>query len=126
MNRIVILTAATLAAAGLGGCNRAHDQAQVERDVSKAAQDAAERSAKAEHAAQDKVASRGEDTAHTAAVEQQRLAEVDAEGSHKVALAQCESLSGENQRACKSKADADYDDAKAAARQQRLENDPKQ
>ncbi len=36
-----------------------------------------------------------------------------AEGDHKVALAQCESLSGNAQRDCREQADADLDAVKA-------------
>jgi hypothetical protein len=59
-------------------------------------------------------------------VQEQKVADTDAEGAHKVALAQCESLSGANQKACRDQADADYQTAKSQAKQERIASDPKQ
>jgi hypothetical protein len=52
------------------------------------------------------------------------VAETDAAGAHKVALAQCESLSGTAQSICKKQADADLDVAMAVAKQVRTRQDP--
>jgi hypothetical protein len=46
---------------------------------------------------------------------QEETAQAKAEGDHKVAIEQCEALPAEEQEACKDKADADYEAAKAAA-----------
>ena len=58
-------------------------------------------------------------------MQEQKVEDTDAEGAHKVALAQCEALSGANQRACRDQADAGYQQAKAQAKQERLASDPK-
>ena len=92
----------------MSACNHAKDSAQVAQDVSKAEQNAAERTAKAERSAENKVGGQIEDAAHTAAVQEQKVEDTDAEGAHKVALAQCEALSGANQKACRDQADAAY------------------
>ncbi len=38
-----------------------------------------------------------------------------AEGDHKVAIERCEAMAGDQQKACKEEADAQYEAAKAAA-----------
>ena len=63
--------------------------------------------------------------AHTRAVEAERVAETQAQGAHKVALAQCESLSGEAQKSWRYQADTAYETAQAQARQDRADTDPK-
>jgi hypothetical protein len=52
------------------------------------------------------------------------MAETEAAGAHKVALAQCEALSGKAQSICKKQADADLDVANAVAKQTRTRQDP--
>ncbi len=93
---------------------------------------ATENAAKVEQSAGDKVNSaqtvvRDEKTAeaHTAAVETERVADAKAQGEHKVALAQCESLSGEPQKACKEQADTAFQVAEDQARQAEANTDPK-
>jgi hypothetical protein len=127
MNRLIAVVSGSLLAAGLlGGCNQAKDPAQVARDVNKAEQNAAEQTAKAERSAENKVGGQIVDAAHTAAVQEQKVEDTDAEGAHKVALAQCEALSGASQKTCRDQADAAYQQAKAQAKQERLASDPKQ
>ena len=127
MTRLIALVSACVMAAGLlTACNHAKDSAQVAQDVSKAEQTAAERTAKAERSAEAKVGAQIDDAAHTAAVQGQKVEDTDAEGAHQVALAQCEALSGANQKACRDQADAAYQEAKAQAKQERLASDPKQ
>jgi hypothetical protein len=127
MNRLIALVSGSLMAAGLlSACNHAKDSAQVARDVSNAEQGAAEGTAKAERSAEAKVGAQLDDAAHTAAVQEQKVEVADAEGTRKVALAQCEALSGANQKACRDQADAAYQETKAQAKQERLASDPKQ
>ncbi len=127
MTRLIAFVSASFIAAGLlTACSHAKDSAQVAQDVSKAEQNAAERTAKAERSAEAKVGAQIDDTAHTAAVQGQKVEDADAEGAHKVALAQCEALSGASQKDCRDQADAAYQQAKAQAKQERLASDPKQ
>ena len=127
MTRLIAFVSASFMAAGLlTACNHAKDSAQVAQDVSKAEQNAAERTAKAERSAEAKVGAQIDDTAHTAAVQGQKVEDADAEGAHKVALAQCEALSGASQKDCRDQADAAYQQTKAQAKQERLVSDPKQ
>ena len=127
MNRLIVLVSGSLMAVSLlSACNHAKDSAQVAQDVNKAEQSAAERTAKAERSAEAKVGAQIDDAAHTAAVQEQKVENADAEGAHKVALAQCEALSGASQKTCRDQADAAYEQAKAQAKQERLASDPKQ
>ena len=85
----------------VAGCNQASSPATVHDDVAKARDSAAEKDAKADQ----KMAGAAYDTAVT-----------EAEGAHKVALARCESLSGNARSACKDQADAALESAKANAK----------
>ena len=116
----------------LSGCNRQHSAADVHKDTAAAEQKAAENTGEAEDKAEKRIASaRGDvrdeqrDMQHTAAVENEKVADTQAEGAYKVALARCESLSGSTQKSCKDQADADYQAAKADAHQERAKSDPK-
>jgi hypothetical protein len=60
-----------------------------------------------------------------AAIQNQKMADTEAEGVHRVALAQCEALGGAAQNSCRDQADAEYQLAKASAKQERVESDPK-
>ena len=134
MLRSVGYFAITLVAAGLvSGCNHAKSPSEVARDVNAASQKADERDAKAQEKAESKVADEQKDVRseqrneqHVAAVQAQDVANTEAEGARKVALAKCESLSGNRQQACKDQANADYDMRVAQAKQQRADTDPKQ
>lgn len=126
MTRIMTFVTAFFAAAILlSGCNQAKDPAQVSQDVSKAEANAAEKTAQVERSAEDKVGTKVDDAAHTAAVQEQRLANTDAEGGRKIALAKCEALSGADQKSCREQADAAYEIAKTQAKVERLASDPK-
>lgn len=116
----------------LAACNHAKTGAQVAKDTDAAEQRAAQNIAKAEDKASDKVADAGKDVAadqrdlqHVASVQDQKVADTAAEGMHKVALAQCESLNGAAQTSCRDQADADYELAKARAKLARTQSDPK-
>ncbi|HEV2700869.1 MAG TPA: hypothetical protein VGV09_04510, partial [Steroidobacteraceae bacterium] len=63
--------------------------------------------------------------AHTRAVEFEKVADSRAQGDHKVALARCESMAGEAQKACRQQADAAFTTAQDRARQTRANTDPK-
>ena len=65
------------------------------------------------------------DLAHVDAVESQRIADTHAQGEYKVALAQCEALSGATQQSCKDQANADYAVSRATAKQAKASADPK-
>ena len=116
----------------LVACNKAKDASDVAHDTARAEQEAQDNAAKVQQKADARIASaRGDvrdeqrDLAHVESVEGQKVADAQAEGDYKVALARCESLSGANQKACKDQASADYDAAKAHAKQERAGADPK-
>jgi hypothetical protein len=131
-HKIAVALLGLSALLALGACNRQHSAADVQKDTASAAQKAAENVGNAEDKADKRVASaRGDvrdeqrDLQHTAAVENEKVADTQAEGAHKVALARCESLSGNAQKSCRDQADADYEAAKADAKQERAKTDPK-
>ena len=126
------VTVALLATCMLSACNQAKNPEQVAKDTANAENTASENAAKAEQSAGDKVNSaqsvvRDEKTAeaHTAAVEAEKVADTKAQGEHKVALAQCESLNGEPRKACKDQADTAFQVAEAQAKQAEANTDPK-
>jgi hypothetical protein len=129
--RTVILVSALTVLGALAGCDRARTASEVAADTAAAEQSAMRKDAAAAKDASEKVAKAGQEVrndrrqlTHEAAVENQRVAETDAAGAHKVALAQCESLSGTAQSICKKQADADLDVAMAVAKQVRTRQDP--
>jgi hypothetical protein len=65
------------------------------------------------------------DAQHVTAVQDEKVAETQAEGDRNIALAKCEALSGDRQSACKEQAKATYDLRIAEARQERASSDPK-
>jgi len=126
----ILLTALSVCA--LGACDRQKSAAEVHKDTAAAEQSAAEHDAKAEEKADQKLASAAgdvreeqRDMQHTGAVQAERVADTQAEGAHKIALARCEGLASNAQRACKDQADADYQAATATAKQERSQSDPK-
>jgi len=126
--RTVILVSALMAAGALAGCDRARTASEVAADTAAAEQSAMKTDAAAAKDASEKVAqevrSDRRQLTHEAAVENQKLAETDAAGAHKIALAQCEAISGQAQSICKKQADADLDVAMAVAKQVRTRQDP--
>jgi hypothetical protein len=124
MNRSLSLLALASALALTAGCNRAEDQSQVARDVAEARQEAAENNAEASRDAAEEIRDAAQDSgpasadAREATVEGQKdIAIAQAEGRHKVATEGCDALKGEAQQACKDRADAELDAAKADAKQ---------
>jgi hypothetical protein len=111
---ITVACAAIIALGALGGCNRAKSPETVAKDTQAAEQKAGER-----------VADEQADAQHVNAKEGEDVADAKAKGDHETALAKCEALAGDQQAACKKQADADYETAKAEAKQQRVNKDPK-
>jgi hypothetical protein len=131
-NKTMIFTLAVMVAGGMNACYQAKSPDQVAQDTASAESAATSVTGKAEQRAADKIDSAqavvGDEqvaAAHTRAVELEKIADARAEGNHKVALAQCESLAGEPQKACREQADTAFTTAQDEARQVRAETDPK-
>jgi hypothetical protein len=127
-----ILTLAVMVAGGLNACYQAKSPDQVAHDTAAAETKADAASSKVEQHAADKIDSsqtvvsdEQAAAAHTRAAELEKVADTQAEGNHRVALAQCESLAGEMQKACRAQADAAFTTAEDQARQVRADSDPK-
>ena len=119
------LSCALLASAllGLSACNKAESPDKVQADVAKATSDAADANAKAEEKQKQVEAEAVKDRADAAdkAADKSVGAVVDsavteAQGDTKIALAKCEALEGDAQKACKDKANAHMDAVKAKAK----------
>ena len=115
---IFVVTALVLA-----GCNKSKSPEDVSKDVAKAEQKANNEVAKSEkHAlsaldkSYDKVNDQEMKFNNDAAHQTYNVAVAKADGDRKVALATCESQSGDAQKACKDQAEADYKTARADAR----------
>ncbi len=117
------LTVAILMTICVAACNNAKSPQTVSKDVAKAEQKASTEVAKSEDSAakdlggaaakvDDKVVAFNNDAAKDA----YNLAIAKADGDRKVALANCESASGDAQKRCKDQAEADYTAAKANAK----------
>jgi hypothetical protein len=128
--RVLIL--GLLGACVLNACYRAKTPDQVAKDTAAAETTAMQNAAKVEqnadqklHSTQTVVNDEQAAAAHTRAIEEEKVADSKAAGIHKIALAQCESLSGEAQKACQHQADTAYQTATAQAQQDRAYTDPK-
>jgi cell division protein FtsB len=119
------LSFALLASAllGLSACNKAESPEHVQADVAKAQSDAAEENAKADAKVQQVEAGAAKDRADAEAKVADKSvgavvdsAVIQAEGETKVALAKCEALNGDAQKACKDQANAHMDAVKAKAK----------
>jgi hypothetical protein len=119
------LSCALIASAllGLSACNKAESPEKVQADVAKAKSDAVDANAKADEKVKqvesDAVKERSDAVAKVA--DKSVAAVVDsavtqAEGETKVALAKCEALEGDAQKACKDKANAHMDAVNAKAK----------
>jgi len=128
--RSLITAAAAAAVILIGGCNNAKSPDTVAKDVAAAEQKASAEVANSEKEASkdigkaaDKVDDKLVDLNNAAAKDAYNLAVAKADGSRKVALANCLSVAGDAQKACKDQADADYNaavaDAKAAAQSEK-------
>jgi hypothetical protein len=114
----------------VSGCNNAKSPDAVAKDVAAAEQKASTEVAKSENDASkdigkaaDKVDDKLVDLNNAAAKDAYNLAVAKADGTRKVALANCSAAGGDAQKACKDQADADYNaavaDAKASAQSQK-------
>jgi hypothetical protein len=118
-----LLTAISLAVLLAAGCDSAKSPDTVAKDVAAAEQKAATEVANSEKAAEkdlNKAAEKVDDKLvafnNAAAKDAYDLAVAKADGDRKVALANCLSLGGDAQKACKDQAEADYGAAKANAK----------
>jgi cell division protein FtsB len=108
---------------GLSACNKAESPEGVQANVAKAKSEAVEENAKADEKMKQVEAEAAKDRAdaEAKAADKSVGAVVDsavtqAEGETKVALAKCEALEGDAQKACKDKANAHMDAVKAKAK----------
>jgi hypothetical protein len=111
------------AALVLAGCNKSKSPEDVSQDVAKAEHKANNEVTKSEERAQsaldksyEKVNNQEIRFNNDAAHQTYNVAVAKADGDRKVALATCESQSGDAQRACKDQAEADYKTARADAK----------
>jgi hypothetical protein len=116
----------------LNACYQSKSPDQVAKDTASAENTANQATGKAEERAADKISSAQRvvsdeqaAVAHTRALEIEKVSDTLAEGDHKVALAQCESLKGEPQKACREQADSAFTVAEDKARQLRTDTDPR-
>ena len=107
----------------LTACNQSKSPEQVSKDIANAEQKATNEVAKSEQRAQnalDKSYEKVNDDEikfnNDAARQTYNVAVAKADGSRKVALAACESLNGDAQKACKEQAETDYKAARADAK----------
>ncbi len=108
---------------GVSACNKAESPENVQADVAKAQSDAAKDNAKADANVQQVEAAAVKDRADAEAKVADKSvnalvdsAVTEAEGETKVALAKCEALDGDAQKACKDQANAHMDAVKAKAK----------
>jgi hypothetical protein len=107
----------------IAGCNRAKSPDAVQQDVTRAEQSGAKEIARAEQSEAKTDAKQESNVASAvdSANSKEGSASVDtalaqAEADNKVALAKCESLSGDQQKTCRDSANAELDVAKAHAK----------
>jgi hypothetical protein len=108
---------------GLSACNKTEAPEKAQADIAKAKSDAAEENAKADEKVKQVEAEAAKDRADAdaKAADKSVGAVVDsavtqAEGDTKVALAKCEALEADAQKACRDKANAHMDAVKAKAK----------
>jgi PBP1b-binding outer membrane lipoprotein LpoB len=116
-------SALALGAFLLAACNQGKSPDQVAAEVAKAQDKANAELSRAElHADKDVAKAAGKvddkltDLNNDAATDAYKVALAKADGDHKVALAQCDSMSGDAQKSCRNQANADFDAAKANAK----------
>lgn len=121
--RILLISSIALTVALATGCNNAKSPDAVASDVAAAQQKASTEVANSENAAAkdmgkaaDKVDGKMTDLNNAAAKDAYDIVVAQADGNRKVALANCNALSGDAQKSCKDQADADYKAAKAGAK----------
>ena len=119
-----LLTLTALAMLALSGCNKAEPPAKVQEDVAKATDSADAKDAQASDKLASADAAASKDVANAEAKADEKTTDAagdavitQAEGDHKVAVAQCEALSGQAQKDCKKQADDQLDAVKAKVKQ---------
>jgi hypothetical protein len=124
-----LFTLTAIAMLGLSACNKAEPPAKVQEDVAKATDSAAESDAKASDKLANADAAADKNVANAQAKADEKTTDAagdavitQAEGDHKVAVAQCESLSGQAQKDCKKQADDQLDAVKDKVKQLKLEH----
>jgi hypothetical protein len=112
-----------VAALVLAGCNKSKSPEDVSKDIANAEQKASNEVTKSENRAQsaldksyEKINDQEIKFNNDAAHQTYNVAVAKADGDRKVALATCESQSGDAQKACREQAEADYKTARASAR----------
>jgi len=112
-----------VAALALAGCNKSKSPEDVSKDVANAEQKASNEVTKSEVRAQraldksyEKVNDQEIKFNNDASHQTYNVVIAKADGNRKVALATCESQSGDAQKACKDQAQADYKTARADAK----------
>jgi hypothetical protein len=107
----------------MSACNKAESPEKVQADVDKAQSNAAQDNAKADDKVKQVEAEGAKDRADALAKEADKSvgaivdsAVIEAEGDTKVALAKCQLLEGDAQKACKDEANAHLDAVKAKAK----------
>jgi len=121
--RMLLTSAIAMTFMVVSGCNNAKSPDAVAKDVAAAEQKASTEVANSEKDASkdigkaaDKVDDKLVDLNNAAAKDAYNLAVAKADGTRKVALANCSAASGDAQKACKDQADADYNAAVADAK----------
>jgi hypothetical protein len=111
-----------VASLALAGCNKSKSPEDVSKDIANAEQKASNEVTKSEGRAQSaldrsyqKVNDQEIKFNNDAARQTYNVAIAKADGNRKVAMATCESQSGDAQKACKDQAEADYKSARADA-----------
>jgi hypothetical protein len=107
----------------LSACNKAESPDKVQADVAKAQSQAAEEDAKADEKVKQVEAEAAKDRADALAKVADKSvgaiadsAVTEAEGETKIALAKCQALEGDAQKACKDQANAHLDAVRAKAK----------
>jgi len=123
MRASILLTATVAAMLALSGCNQAKSPDAVASDVAKATAAAEKKDERAEQQAEkadttvtndlSKDVDKANDKEVRAAADD---AVTQAEGDNKIALAKCEALAGDAQKACKDQANAQLDMVKQRAK----------
>lgn len=106
----------------LTGCTRDETSAETRVDVAAAEAEGARDVAEERHDAakdrideQEDVSKANESLARESSEGRREVAMTEAKAAHKIALEKCDAVSADMRSACKNKADADYDRAKALA-----------
>jgi hypothetical protein len=127
VQKLLLLMIGILTAAMACGCNSAKSPAAVASDVAAArlqasteVTDARKDAAKNVDSAAANVDGSSKDFNDASAKAAYEVAVAQADGDHNVAIQRCSALTGDAQKSCKDRADADYDQAKTHANVTRL------